>query len=291
MSQSKLNLENKILADIKSGRLKLRSKYIFWAEKFGVGGAFVLSLILAIIFFNLALFYMRATDNLEYLSFGVNGLLAFLESFPYLLVVSLIIFVLLTGYLITKSGLTYKQPFKYIALILLLFIILSGSALAYTNIAEKIEQQVYSSKAVAPFLKPFFNRSQYLNNRGVAGMIQEIEENNLVIQTPQGLLNVNLAESDYEQPFAVSQFIMAIGEKQGNNFITHKIRVIDQDALPMLKRGIHHRFNMVNDNYQNSINLPINPPKMLPNKKCLDDCALIIPPHKNCMQDCMQEQE
>jgi preprotein translocase subunit SecG len=107
---SNKDLEKNIMDKIKTGQVKLKSKYVFLAEKLGLGTAFTLSTVLSILLFNLTLFYMKETDNLQYLSFGKRGILAFLESFPYMLVVSFIILILLAGYLISKSEAGYKKP-------------------------------------------------------------------------------------------------------------------------------------------------------------------------------------
>ena len=74
----KINIEDKVMSEINSGRVKLRSKYIFLAEKLGIGSAFALSALLGVLFFTLVLYYLRASDNLRYLSFGSRGLFAFL---------------------------------------------------------------------------------------------------------------------------------------------------------------------------------------------------------------------
>ena len=47
---SEINLEDKVMSEIKSGRVKLRSKYIFLAEKLGVGSVLVFTILLAVLF-------------------------------------------------------------------------------------------------------------------------------------------------------------------------------------------------------------------------------------------------
>ncbi len=271
MKQHLSNLENKILTDIKSGRLKLRSRYIFLVEKFSLGSIFILSLILIVFFLNLVLFYIRATGNLEYLSFGIDGLSAFLESFPYLLVISLIIFILIIGYFIKKNNLVYKLPFKYTALILLFIIILGSSALAYTDIANSLEQHVYKSEENIPFLKSFFNCSHHANNRGVMGIIQEVKPDELYIKTPHGFLTINLSEYQIQQDFKVGQFIMAIGTRNKNFFIAKRVRIANQDNLPVINRHIRHRFYNLNKNSTTTSN-GIN----------FDSCSLNQPQHHGC---------
>jgi len=84
MNQDKeIHLETKIMKKIKDEKINFRSKYVFLARKLGFGGGLALSLLLAILFLNLAFFTMKISGSLEFLSFGMIGILAFLESFPY----------------------------------------------------------------------------------------------------------------------------------------------------------------------------------------------------------------
>ena len=233
--------EENIMGEIKSGRVKLRSKYIFLAEKLGLGSAFVLSVVLSILFFSLFLFYMKTADNLEYLSFGKYGFLAFLESFPYLLVVSFILFLFLAGYLITKSDVSYRKPFKYFAIALLFFIIISGTSFAFAGVVEKIEKEAYSSSHAGMFIKPFFKKGMKMRGRGISGVVFEIGDNYLIIETPCGLQKINLEKTIVEtlQQFKKGDSIVAIGERRAEDFLALKIRVVGDDGIPMIKRGIN----------------------------------------------------
>ena len=111
-------IENQIMKKIEKSKIK--SKYFVLTEKIGLGGGLIFSILLSIFFLNLFLFYIKSIDNLEYLSFGKNGILAFLESFPYHWLLIFIIALFIAGYLITKYDISYKKPFIYIAIALIL---------------------------------------------------------------------------------------------------------------------------------------------------------------------------
>lgn len=235
------------MADINSGKVKLRSKYIFLAEKFGLGSAIILTILLAVLFFNLVLFYLRESDNLGYLSFGSRGLFAFLESFPYLLIVGLILLVLLAGFIMKKSGMNYKKPFGYLALALTIFIVLAGMVLAYTNIAQRIERESRGSHTVGRFFKPFFGQGSGERQLGIAGRIVEIAGLNIVIQTPRDtqLIDLSLDTKDSPDDLEVGMFIMAVGVRTPEIFKAERIRVVDLSEMPMVQRGVHERFGDV----------------------------------------------
>lgn len=237
-------IEARVMGNIKSGKVKLRSKYVFLAEKLGLGSAVILSLLLSVLFFNLVLFYLKASDNLAYLSFGSLGFFAFLESFPYLLVVSFIILVFIVGYLFKKTEIAYQKPFGYLAVGLMFFILLTGSGLAFTNIAEEIERQAFEARSFGFLFHPFLQKGTEDHQYGIVGRIVEVGKNYARVQTTRtvesldfsgvtNLNNIRLAEGD---------FIMVIGERGCGGFRATSLHLIDPSDMPMIRRGIHRRF-------------------------------------------------
>lgn len=235
------SIEDKIMADIESGKVKLRSKYIFLAEKFGLSSVVVLSILLAILFCNLALFYLRSTDNLVYLSFGKRGIYAFLESFPYLLVIGLIISIFAAGALIKKSGWFYKKPYTYTALSLLGGVIMIGAALSYTRVAEFIETQCYYNNMVTPVVSVFLHRNLGERSTGISGRVIEAKPDSLRLQTPREIRTVIFAFPPVVR-FQPGVFVVAVGEWEGGAFRAYQIRIIDEEELPVIQRNINMRF-------------------------------------------------
>ncbi len=286
-SNNPMKLEKRVMSEIKSGRIKLRSKYIFWAKKLGLNSALSLSIVLAILFFNLVLFYMKSTDNLGYLSFGKNGLLAFLESFPYLLVIVFLFFLLITGYLITKTDWSYKKPFKYIALTLLIIVLLVGSALASTNLSQRIEEQAFINKGPGLFFKPFLRSGMGLRNSGLVGEIDEIGKNYLIIDTPKGKQYLDLSQLQTElilSEIEKGQLVVAIGERKDDIFVVNEIRLKGGNGFSMIRRGIH----IYPERNPRFLHMPKNH-FFRPNeevKECLDDCIEDNGFDQSCFEKC-----
>lgn len=242
MENGKGKLEQNIMSKIRNGKVKLRSRYIFLAEKLGLESAFVLSVILSVLFINLFFFYLKATDNLEYLSFGSDGIYAFLESFPYLLIAAFIFLILFAGYLLARADFSYKKPFKYFAVILMAFIFVSGGVLAYTDIPEMLEEKAFSDEPMSAVLNPFLKKGIESRKSGVAGEISEIEERYIILATPHGIQKVSLENigSETMNSLKKDSFIIAVGERRGDVFIVKRIRVIvDEQRMPMIKRRIY----------------------------------------------------
>lgn len=234
MSDNHTDIQQKVMADIQSGRVKLRSRFVFAAEKLGLGSAVVLSVFVAVLACMFALFYLTASDALAYLNFGHSGLAAFLDSFPYTLVLVLIGVILLAGYLLKKTDLVYKYSYAYVALGLLMVIVIGGAALAATNVAEMLETQ--------RFIKPFIERSLETRNHGVVGRVMQVAPMTMLVQTPQGDLIVHLEYTLKPLPtLEPGLFIMAIGKLQPPEFWAERVRVISPDEARLLRRQIIER--------------------------------------------------
>lgn len=239
-----VNIENKVMEEIKSGKVKLRSKYVFLAEKLGVGSAFAFSIILSILFFSLVLFYLRSSDNLFYLSFGSRGLLAFLDSFPYGLIIVFVVFLFVAGFILKKTGVAYKKPFGILAVLLIVSVTLVGAMLTLTRLTERIEQRTFDTRSRNRILRPLMERGIVERKGGIAGRIIEIDRGYFVVQTPQGarkIILVNL-ERPIDGVAEINSWVMAVGEKQGEDFVAKLIRVINQGDMPMIERGVERRF-------------------------------------------------
>lgn len=234
MSDNHTDIQQKVMADIQSGRVKLRSRFVFAAEKLGLGSAVVLSVFVAVLVCTLALFYLTASDALAYLNFGHSGWAAFFDSFPYTLVMVLIGVILLAGYLLKKTDLVYKYSYAYVALGLLLVVVIGGAALAATNVAETLESQ--------RFIRPLIIRTLETRDHGVVGRVMQVAPMTMLVQTPQGDLIIHLEYAFKPLPtLEPGLFIMAIGKLQPPEFWAERVRVISPDEARLLRRQIIER--------------------------------------------------
>lgn len=234
MSDNHTEIQQKVMADIQSGRVKLRSRFVFAAEKLGLGSAVVLFVFVAVLVCTLALFYLTASDALAYLNFGHSGLVAFLDSFPYALVMLLIGVILVAGYLLKKTDLIYKYSYAYVALGLLLVVVIGGVSLAATNVAETLEAQ--------RFIKPLIRRTLETRAHGVVGRVLQVAPMTMLVQTPQGDLIIHLEYAYKPLPtLEPGLFIMAVGKLQPPEFWAERVRVISPNEARLMRRQIIER--------------------------------------------------
>lgn len=269
------DFKNRIMNDIENGKVKIRSKYVFIAKKLGIGSALTFSVILAVLFFNLLLFYVKSTGNLKYLSFGQGGVLAFLESFPYLTVIVLIVVLLLMGYLIKTNHLFYKESFGKIALIAIAVVVVAGFVLALTNIPQEIDKRMSNH----PVGKMFAGNMD--KDFGITGLVFQIGEESIILETPMGMQKIY---TDKDYGIEEGQFVIAIGKKNPEGFQVDDIRVLENGELPVVEHRIDNFF------------LPFsreNDPLLLNDevKKCFDDCTQDKKNPKECFDQCSLVEE
>jgi len=234
---------------------------------------------LSILFFNLILFYLKETDNLKYLSFGKFGVFAFLESFPYLLVIVFIVLIVLSGYLLTRSDVSYKKPFGYLAIGMIAIIMVLGGILTYTNLGQSFEREARKgNESVRVFFKPLIDD----RNNGVAGVVFEQGEDYLILQTPQGLRRVDTGEIEDVSNVTKDQFVIAVGVGEKSSFKATKIRVVNKEDMPSVRRGIDFKFDKFD---KKNIS-----PELLnfteEEKTCMKKCFEIKKSPRECFEEC-----
>lgn len=243
--ESKTDFEKKVMGEIRNGKVTLRSKYIFLAEKLGIGSAIILTALLAVLFFNLFLFYLKASDNLNYLSFGRFGIVAFLESFPYLLIVGFILLIFVAGYFLKKSAFAYKKPFGIVALLLVILVTLAGTGLAFGKVGfnERFEREAFGPNPRLPFMRHFMPGGQREFGRGVSGKIVLVKNDHIIVQTPRSLERIYFAGLPAEKikSAQVGDVAIFIGARREGDFYAQDMRTLNPNEMPMINRNILRR--------------------------------------------------
>ncbi|MEE8180106.1 MAG: hypothetical protein V3T89_03205 [bacterium] len=232
-----IDLQAKVMKRIKDEKISFRSKYVFLAKKLGLRGGFILSLVLAILFFNLAFFTMKVSGNLEFLSFGRMGILAFLESFPYHWILIGLLFFLVSSTILSRYDISYKKPFKAILAVLFGIVFVLGILLAVSGTNEVIEERVSQGKA--PFLQSFYRRRELWKN-GLVGEVIEIRSSGLLVETGgRKRVFVQFTENillPVGSDFKFGDLIRTVGKWDGEDFHAYVLRPTNKARR--LMRGV-----------------------------------------------------
>lgn len=227
------NLEDKIMTGIESGNVKMRSRFILWSEKIGIGGALTLMLLAAVLACALTIFYLFSADSVSYLQFGQSGFLAFIESIPFPLVIIAAVFLVLVGYMFHKTEHGYKYSYSIIAVVLFVLVLCAGSVFSKTSIPEHIAKR--------PFAGPIMHPRLGEHTRGVAGLVTETLGDEIIVHSPHSVIHVYIKgaewKGDGEAP-TPGIFIMAIGKWDKDIFAASHIRQVDPQELRILRHRI-----------------------------------------------------
>ncbi|MFA7662726.1 MAG: hypothetical protein WCX88_02310 [Patescibacteria group bacterium] len=234
------DLEQKVMGQIESGRVKLRSRYIFWAQNLGLGSAIVLSFILGILLLSLIVLSFKLTGNLNYLAFGKLGWLAFLESFPYGLIIFAVIAVLLVGYFIKKSQWFYKLKFGYLAIGLISLLIILGAGIAFVEIPEWIASKMMFFGRGPQMVNSFILPKSCNCGRGLMGKIIEIDNKFIIVQESCGsrrAIFIDEPERFLPPLDFLNKFIVAVGEPEPEIFKIHQFKISDRQPRPDVNKN------------------------------------------------------
>jgi hypothetical protein len=241
---NKNDISNLVLQKIAKEKISIRSKYLVLAEKLGLSGGLALTIIASIIFVNFILYWLKSSDNLEFLSFGNQGILAFLQSFPYLLVTGGIVFLVLASLLLKKFDISYKKPYRILVVCLVLLTFFISGIMAISGANEKLEQAIIHGRlrSLKPFI-PLPPRKGIMGRNGLIGEIMEIEKNYFTIQAGEKKVKINFDQNTHfpmGSDFSIGDKIGSIGKFENDEFEAIGIRIINHRLIQQrIEKGIN----------------------------------------------------
>lgn len=235
------DIESKVMENIVSGRVKLRSRYLFLAERVAFGSAVLFGALAAALIFSLVFFYVRETETLKYFVFGRAGLYAFLESFPFGSVIVFVGLSFVTALLLRRADISYRKPFIFVVGFLLLFIVSTGFVLAKTRAMDMLERVSRQENFTGHMMRPFFGRGRgQLRKFGVVGRVISIQGEKILMQTPEGVREIQFAHVRARaEDLVPGAFIMGIGSAGGKGFQMQQFRVVPEDEAGIMRRRVH----------------------------------------------------
>lgn len=217
---SKKDLSKTVMRKIEKEGIKIRSKYLVLAEKLGLSSVFILSIIMSALFINLILFWLKTTQNLDFLSFGSLGVLAFLEFFSYLWLVVVVVLLIVASLLLKKYDISYKKPYKWLVLGILFLAVLTGGAVAVSGVNEELAQQVSEGRFFP--LRPFYGRGYGMRRKnGIVGKVIKVNKDSLLVDVNGQSINVifnNKTHFPEGQDFQTGDWVRAVGEQKESGF-------------------------------------------------------------------------
>lgn len=242
MNNEEIKFEDKIMSEINTKGVKIRSKYVFLAEKLGFGSGLVLSVFLSILLINSILFYVASMGYFEYLRFGRYGILAFLEALPYMWILGFIAFFVLAIFIFRKYDISYKKPFIYMMVALFVLIVMTGSLLAASSTNKKIDRVIMMSRVNKAIFDGFYGSGLRGQKFGVVGVVLDDKEGILAVQTQQGVKLVRIGKDARlgSEVFKTGDVIVGAGRSANGEFEAVRIKRIDKSKLPLIRQRMQN---------------------------------------------------
>ena len=178
-------LKKKILEKIKEGEVAMKPRWHFVLQGIlAITGIVILSLGLLYIL-SFIVFALRQSGVMFAPLFGFRGVLTFLYSSPWLLVLLAIIFIIVLETLVRKYSFAYKKPLLYVLLGIVGISLFGTYTLAQTTMHKRIQE--YAEKGHMPPVQMMYNQYAKPQLRDVhIGTIAEVTEEGFIIENRRG---------------------------------------------------------------------------------------------------------
>ncbi len=233
MNQERLQIKNKILTAIESGKVKMRPRWHFVLQTSLIIVGIILVALALLFLASFIIFSLRHSGVWFAPAFGSRGLGIFLASLPWLLIWLSVVFVIILEILVKKYSFAYRQPLLYSALGLVLIITIGGIAVAQTPLHGGIMRQTIEKHL--PIAEPFYRGGGRLGPERIqAGSIKEITEDGFVLNSRRGddlriiITPATKFPSGYD--LIEGDFIVVMGERDDD--IIQALGIKEIEAMP-----------------------------------------------------------
>jgi len=226
----KKTIADKIKQKINKGEVKMRSRLSILFEKVGIDSGITLILISLVLIAGLISYWANNNNDLLYAGYGRYGLLSFVKSFPYLLLVTFIFLFVLLTFLFRKFDVSYKKPFAIILSLIFSLILIFGWFSSRQSFGKKLYQREGRK----------FGIGMTNNQNSVLGTVIVLQENLIIIKSDAKQIRI-IIDSNTHFPFGqpkIGDLIRSTGSWNNDNFKAIGIRIFkDDDSINIRGRG------------------------------------------------------
>lgn len=224
------NLKNNIIEKIKAGQVAMKPRWHFVLQTAIWVAALLLVSMIAIYLLSFVFFVLHQSGLWLTPGFGWAGLMFFVVSSPWLLILLVGFFLLLLYLLVTHFSFSYRKPLVYSLLGTVLFVIGVSSFIQYTMMHERM--QGFSERHQLPGLAPLYRGIEDRRPEGMmVGVITRMTENGFEIDTQRGesvsVIITNKTKQPKNKEYTEGEQVMVVGKKIGNEVTAVGIRLYD----------------------------------------------------------------
>jgi len=184
--KNKINISDKVMKEIFDRKIKIRPRWKFLAEEFGLESGLILILAASVFVSSLIVYYWKINELRQVANIGGKGVVYILYNFPYELIVLVILFLFLLSYLVKKMDWGYKRSWLLWLCVSLFFMVLGSSAVFAFNIHERLDENIQANNY--PIVKPFYQgRMHNISDNAEVGQIGFVNNEQIGILEEQYL--------------------------------------------------------------------------------------------------------
>lgn len=215
-----VDIKSRVMADIKRKRIRMRSHFVFVAEKLGLEGALLLAVILGAVFVSL-LFYFIARIRLEkFLTLGFPGVKVFFATLPYDYIIFFVLAVALAIYFANQIELFCGKCSRTDAFAVWFFL------------GALILGIFFGVLGIGSFLGGW-SKNKIPHDRAIHGQIQTFTEDEVMVISEDGeMIRIFSPVPPMPDPYIPNKFLRAVGYRdQFDPMIFHaeRVRCCDDD--------------------------------------------------------------
>ncbi len=224
-------LHEKILEAIKDKKIKMQPKWHFWLRA-GLVITGVLILMLTLLYLvSFIIFMLHQTGGWFAPSFGFRGWRDLLFSFPWLLLLLSLIFIIILETLVKRYAFAYRYPLLYSVAGIMMFVLVGGFIVAATPFHDKLSK--FSKENKIPLAGKFYRElGQRQFNHIYLGKVTELGQNEFLIENRLGEILRAIIATSTRSPLGNNFFqgenVVIFGDRHDNVVNLIGIRKISQ---------------------------------------------------------------
>ncbi len=208
------DINKKINEKIDKKKMKMKSKSYFLAVSILYIISIIVTALFALFLASFIFFALKSSGTNYLLDFGLSGLLPYLKSLPWLLIIALIFLIVLVELFSKKIDLVSKKPLIYSFAALIIVVVGFGAVFANTNIHHRLLDQAVENRL--PIGRGLYQKyGTFRENDLIVARIIEINDQYLIVSSQDIEYKINLTD-DIHIPsrieFFEGQEILIFGE-------------------------------------------------------------------------------
>ncbi len=238
MEETKNNsIKENLFKRIEKDNVKMRPNSYFLAKSALATLGIVIIIASVVYLVSFVFFVLERNGAWVLTSFGWKGVVIFLMSFPWILGLAVLVFIISLELLVKRVTLAYRAPIVYSMLGIVAVVFTIGFAVSKTSVHHGLYRKSRNGNVpIAGSLYKHYGTIKFHNT--LIGLVSGIKDGKLLVETLEGDIVAVSGISDFDFPqirnIKVNDAIIVIGLRDGLEIKASDIRKIDKyiDSMP-----------------------------------------------------------